>query len=96
MPSHAVRASAPRAGRAVVFSACGLIIRGSPVPSSGVSRKRVDSSSPCAPDTATAGEPTLLGRPRDTPPADDQHDADAERYRWLVRRTLVVPNGTVR
>jgi hypothetical protein len=36
-----------------------------------------------------ASKPTLLGRLRDSPPADDQHDADSERYRWrLARRTL--------
>jgi len=33
--------------------------------------------------------PTLLGSLRRTPPADDQHDPDSERYRWrLARRTL--------
>jgi hypothetical protein len=41
------------------------------------------------PTPPPASKPTLLGRLRDTPPADDQHDADAERYRWrLARCTL--------
>jgi len=41
------------------------------------------------PTPPPASKPTLLGRLRDTPPADDQHDADSERYRWrLARRTL--------
>ena len=41
------------------------------------------------PKPPPASAPTLLGRLRDAPPGDDQHDADAERYRWrLARRTL--------
>ena len=41
------------------------------------------------PTPPPASKPTLLGRLRDTPPAADQHDPDAERYRWrLARRTL--------
>jgi len=41
------------------------------------------------PTPPPASKPTLLGRLRETPPADDQHDADSERYRWrLARRTL--------
>jgi hypothetical protein len=41
------------------------------------------------PTPPPASKPTLLGRLRETPPADDQHDADTERYRWrLARRTL--------
>ena len=41
------------------------------------------------PTPPPASKPTLLGRLRETPPAADQHDADAERYRWrLARRTL--------
>jgi hypothetical protein len=48
--------------------------------------KQVRRSLPTPPP---ASKPTLLGRLRDTPPAADQHDADAERYRWrLARRTL--------
>jgi len=48
--------------------------------------KQVRRSLPTPPP---ASKPTLLGRLRDTPPADDQHDPDSERYRWrLARRTL--------
>jgi hypothetical protein len=48
--------------------------------------KQVRRSLPTPPP---ASKPTLLGRLRDTPPADDQHDANSERYRWrLARRTL--------
>jgi hypothetical protein len=48
--------------------------------------KQVRRSLPTPPP---ASKPTLLGRLRETPPADDQHDADSERYRWrLARRTL--------
>jgi hypothetical protein len=41
------------------------------------------------PTPPPASKPTRLGRLRDTPPADDQHDAESERYRWrLARRSL--------
>jgi hypothetical protein len=41
------------------------------------------------PTPPPVSKPTLLGRLRETPPAADQHDPDAERYRWrLARRTL--------
>jgi transposase-like protein len=41
------------------------------------------------PTPPPASKPTMLGSLRRTPPAADQHDADAERYRWrLARRTL--------
>jgi hypothetical protein len=41
------------------------------------------------PTPPPASKPTLLGRLREAPPADDQRDAEAERYRWrLARRTL--------
>jgi hypothetical protein len=50
--------------------------------------KQVRRALPTAPP---ASKPTLLGRLRDTPPAADQHDPDAERYRWrLARRTLAI------
>ena len=48
--------------------------------------KQVRRSLPTPPPPS---KPTLLGRLRDTPPAEHQHDADSERYRWRVaRRTL--------
>jgi hypothetical protein len=48
--------------------------------------KQVRRSLPTPPPVS---KPTLLGRLRDTPPAADQHDPDAERYRWrMARRTL--------
>ena len=41
------------------------------------------------PTPPPASKPTMLGTLRRTPPPADQHDADAERYRWrLARRTL--------
>jgi hypothetical protein len=41
------------------------------------------------PTPPPVSKPTFLGRLRETPPAADQHDPDAERYRWrLARRTL--------
>jgi hypothetical protein len=44
------------------------------------------------PTPPPASKPTLLGRLRETPPADDQHDAEAERCRWrLARPTLGIP-----
>lgn len=41
------------------------------------------------PTSPPTSKPTLLGALRRTPPTADQHDADAERYRWrLARRAL--------
>jgi len=48
--------------------------------------KKIRRSMPVPPP---ASMPSLLGRFRQTPPTADQHDADAERYRWrLARRTV--------
>jgi hypothetical protein len=55
--------------------------------------KQIRRSIPAPP---SAGVSSLHGRLRETPPAADQHDADAERYRWrLVRRASGIAQAHV-